>query len=298
MRPGSADGLVAREVGAWTAVVVFGALGLSWVTGAVESVRAGAVGLVLSALRAPEALVLLTPLLAALGAGLAAARMEGRGERVALEGAGYSPARSGLAAAAVGLGLGLLQWGVADHGLYRAQALAASLSGAPREGWVWLEGAAVHLADGARVEARAGELGEIRRLSPEALQDPALELARMAQRPRTASGEALALAPGTPARAERQARASRALGAAALALLGWLPWSRRPSRQVGVVLVLGLLWQLADFLLGALVARGQLPLAASWGSSAAVWLGLGLALSGQRLLRPGRAQLASSSTST
>ncbi len=286
---GAADGLVAREVAAWTAVVVLGAFGLSWVTGAVESARSGLGGLLISALRAPEALVALTPLLAALGAGLAAARLEARGERVALESAGWAPARGGLVAAGVGLALGLAQWALADHGLHRADALSGALAGRAEEGWVWLDGSAVRLPDGAEVQARGGELGAITRRAPASLADPALARARMAQRPRSASGEALAESTFTPARAERGARRARVLGAAALAMAGWLPWSRRPSRQLAAVLILGLGWQLADFLLGALVAQGRLPLAASWAGAALACLVLAW------LVRP--PQLGASSTS-
>lgn len=276
------DALVAREVGSWTAVVLCGALGLIWITGAVEGVRAGGLGLALAALRAPSALVALCPLLAALGAALAAARAEGRGERVALEGAGWAPLRTGLAAAAVGLLLGLGQWGVADHLLHRAEGLAARLEGAPRQGWVWLEGAAVRLPDGVRVEARGGEIGAITRLSAAEMQDPALELARAAARPRLASGEALAVSPWAPAAVERQARRARVLGSAGLALLGWLPWSRRPARQVGAVLVLALAFQLAELVTLALAAQGRLPAAAGWALPALCWAWIAAQLVGSR----------------
>lgn len=268
------DRMVAREVAAWTAVVVAGALGLAWVTGAVERLRAGSHAPLLAALRAPEAVVLLTPLLAALGAALAAARLEARGERTALEGAGYPPWRSGLAAAGVGLGLGLLQWGVADHLLYRAGALSEALEGRAAEGWVWLGGAAVRLPDGLRVEAHDGVLGRIDQLPPADLAAPELDLARMRQRPRMASGEALSGAGTAPAVAERAGRRARVLAAMVLALLGWLPWSRLPARQVGAVLVLGLSWQLVDLLVGAMVAQGLLPALARWLTAGALVLGL------------------------
>ncbi len=268
------DGLVFREVGSWTAVVLLGAAGLGWVTGAVERARLGSSGLLLSALEVPVALVALAPLLAGLGAALAAARLEGRGERVALEGAGWAPARLGLAAAAVGALLGLLQWGVADHGLHRARALADALGGKAPSGWVWTGAGAVRLSDGARVQAGGGEIRAIDQLSAAELADPALDLARMVQTPRAASGEALARSELVPARAERAARRARVLGAAGLALLCWLPWSRRPSRQLGAALLLGMSWQLLELVTGALVAQGRLPLGVGWAPALALWAAL------------------------
>lgn len=258
----TADRLVAREVLSWALVTLAGGAGLAWLMGAVESVRLGAPGMALAALRAPEAVVPLSPLLIGLGAALAASRLAARGEAVALEAAGWPPWRTALTAAGVGLALGALGWVASDGLVPRAAAAAAALEGRPPAGWVWVDGAAVRLADGLRVRAREGEITAVDHLDETALRSPeiAASLAKAAsvQRPRTARGAALAEVSLTPAVVERLSRKARVLSAAAMALLGWWPWSRRGGVQVGAALALGASAAVLDLLTQSFASQGLL----------------------------------------
>ena len=265
----TADRLVGREVLSWALVAIAGGAGLAWMMGAVESVRWGARGMALAALRTPEAIVPLTPLLVGLGAALAASRSHARGERVALEAAGWAPWRTGLSAAGVGLALGMGIWLASDQLVPRAAEAATALEGRAPEGWVWLDDAAVRVGDGLRVRASDGRILSVEHLDPSALNAPemadALTEAASVQRPRTARGSALARVSLTPAVVERLSRMARVLSVAGLALLGWWPWSRRGGIQVGVALSMGASAAVLDLLLQSFAAQGRLaPWIGAW----------------------------------
>lgn len=284
MKLSPADRLVASEVVAWSLAVILLAAGLGWLTGAVETARRGvSVAVFASLLRVPGLLPPLSPLLLGVGAGLAAARMETRRERVALEAAGLSLSRTGLAAAAVGLAIGALVFAASNHLVPAAEARARSLSPPASElAWVWDRGSAVRVADGLRVPASGGRLGPVGwDLHP----DPeALAAARMAQAPRTASGAVLAELSYAPAEVERSSRRARIFACAFLAYFGWASWSRSAARQLGMVFTLGLAWQLLDLALQALASQGHVaPWAGAWVATG----GLGLLFALGRLRERG-----------
>lgn len=281
----AADRLVGGEVLAWSAVTVVGCAGLAWLMGSVERVSAGGHALALAALRVPEALIPLVPLLAGLGAALAASRLEARGERVALEASGWGPWRTGLPALAVGLALGLTAQLAADQLVPRASAAAARLEGRPPAAWVWLDGAAVRLSDGLRVRASEGRISQVDHASEAERGAPEVAAAAAVQRPRSASGAALAGVDLAPAVVERHARSARALAAAGLALLGWWPWSRRAGAQIGAALSVGLGWQVLDFLLQSFAAQGRIPsvLGAYAAPLGLILVGLGLIARDRRI---------------
>lgn len=267
---------VARQVAGWTAAVFLGSAGLVWMAGAVESARHGLLAALLgAALTVPGVLVPLSPLLTALGAALAAARMEARGERAALEACGLSPWRSGRSAAAVGLAVGALVWALSAGGLAPLeQASTALRGGRPAAPWLWVDGEAVRTADGARV--RLAEDGLVLRPGDgDGPSEEALALAHMRASPRTANAAALAGLDWPPVVVERQSRWARVFSAAALAMAAWLPLGRSATAQIGAALGLGLAWQMADLLLQALASQGQLsPTVGAWGAAAGVgaWL--------------------------
>ncbi len=219
--------LVIRNAAGWTALVTAAVIGLVAVATAVDA------GADASAWRrTPGVVVQLTPLIAALGAGLAAARMAARGERLALQAAGLAPARTGLATLAVGAALGLAGWMTHDH-----------LAGEPSSrAWVWVDDALVRRPDGLVVRVD----GE--RLVPLPDRATPAEMARAAQllRPSAAAGEVLRSSTAQTAVAERRRRGLRAVACGGLAWLAWLPLAGTPGGQVAAALALGMGWQVAE----------------------------------------------------
>lgn len=269
----TSDRAVARAVLAWSGLVAVAAAGLAWLTTAVEGARRGlAHALWDGLLAAPTLVVGLAPLLVALGAALAAVRAASRGERVALELCGLGPWRTARAAAAAGLGVGLLTWFGAGHVVPTAEAARAPES----SGWIWHDGLAVRLPDGLAVHALDGRIDAPHRLPVANLDDPTLARAAMLRQPRTASAEALAGATLVPAIVERQSRVARILACAALAFLTWLPLAPRPATWLARAMALGLAWQGLDLVLQSAASRGQVPLAlGAWGALGGLGVVLG-----------------------
>ena len=268
------DGWVLRVVGAWTLAALMLVGGLAFVAAAVESGRLGpASALWVAVLSMPQVLVPLAPLVCAVGAGLAAARLDARGERVGLEAVGLGPLRTARSALLVGLVVGLGQWAAAGHLVYRAEAARRVLIGAAVPEWVWLEDGAARPSDGTRVWVDGGRILDVRPTMP--LDEDALATARMRQEPHIASAAALRQSSLPTARLERLVRTVRIVACGGLSVLGWLPLGPRPSTQVGRVLAIGLVWVALDMVLQAMAAQGQAP---TWlggaGATALLWVGL------------------------
>lgn len=260
--------LAARVLG-WVGLALALLVGLAGLAGVVEGIRWGpGTALTLAALEALPVVVPLVPVACAIGAGIAAARLQILGEAVALEAVGLAPATVALVAAAVGLGVGLATWGLHAGAVPPAAQHALQLridldNAAAPAGWLWTGQDAVRTSDGARVVAADGRI-----LSVEAgVGPPQPELVRQARalrQPVVAGLTELAL-DARPLRVERAVRVARGLACALLAALAWLgPAARRTSR-VGPALALGLGWQALAMACAALAAGGQIS----------VWLGAG-----------------------
>jgi hypothetical protein len=245
--------LVGGAVARWVALVIGGTSALAALAVVVE---AG------SSWRVPGLVVPLLPLLCALGAGLAAARLGAQGERLALESVGLSPVRTGLAALGVGLVVGGLGWLV--HATLVP--LADAKSGADAPTWVWVEDGAVRVEDGLSIQIRDDVITQVSR---DADLDPAgIRLAAARQRPASASAADLREAAGVPARAERAARAARVVACGVLAWLGWMPLARRPTVQAAAAFSIGLTLMGVHGVLGAAAAQGRLPVGlGAWGAA-------------------------------
>jgi lipopolysaccharide export LptBFGC system permease protein LptF len=212
--------------------------GVGWLTTSVESLHRGVwVAGLLGLARLPAFLVVMSPVVVALGAALAAGWMDANGERVALQSSGVSPARSGLVLVFLGAVVGTGQWAVADLGVHRAESAAMRLHGGGGSAWVWLDGVALRTSDGTEVQWRGGQIVEVRTgvHHPHAI----VAAARQRQRPSTASGTVLATTSSVAARVEWHRRRARVLTCAALGLLAWLPVGWRPSHQVVMGLLIG-----------------------------------------------------------
>ena len=277
----TALGLVFRVVGAWTLLVLLLVSGLAWITTAVDAAGSGPAraGLV-AALLTPGLVVRIMPLICALGAGLAAARMMARGERVALENAGLAPARTGGAALLVGLLCGGLGWGAHADLVHRAEARVSALQPVALPAWVWTDGGPVRRTDGLQIVLSGGQIIGVQQTdlseiwSEGQLQQPAL-----------ASYRALQTTDRLPVRLERQWRWARIAACAGLAWLCWLPWARSPQGQVLAALLLGLCWQLTGLGLQGMALQGWLsPLFVALGP--AVLMGLGVWFGTARTRRP------------
>ncbi len=253
--------LIAARVLGWSAVAAALVAGLAALAGAVEAARLGpAAAAALALTQVPAALILLMPILAALGAAVAAARMAALGEELALACGGISPWRTGAAAAGVGLLLGLAQWGCADLVVSHTEAHRRTLLSEADAAWVWLDGAAIHPERRLKIALEDDRITEIRPLAAGEISEEALSRAAMLQQPRTASGAALASATLTSARLEWVSRRVRVL---ACGLLAWLVWmtgiGQTGPRRIGGALVLAVGWQALDLLLYAAAAQGRLP---------------------------------------
>lgn len=261
----TADRLVASAVLGWTALAALVVSGLAWLATAVETVPLGTGrALLVSALQAPGLVLSLVPTVCGIGAALASARMLARGERVALEGLGLGPWRTGRAALAAGVAVGMAQWALLAWVVPPLEARAADLVPERAPAWVWVDGAAVRLADGLAVEVDGGRIGRIG-LPVQPPSERVLAEARMLQRPETASSAVLARSDLDPARLERQVRLARVVAGGLLALLGWLPLARRPGGQVGTAIALVTCWQAGALSTQAAAAQGRLgPGAGAW----------------------------------
>ena len=184
-RGGCGDAGPARYAGArvagQVAVVVALVSGLAGLAGGLEAAQQGfEVAVQVAMLRTPALLVALMPVLVATGAALAAARRLGRGEEVGLQACGAGPRQAAPGALIVGLGVGLLTFGIHGGVVPWTEARADRLVGAEGAPWVWVEDGAVRVADGLEVTVRGGEVLGV---GPTTL-DPAVMDARLeAQRP-------------------------------------------------------------------------------------------------------------------
>jgi hypothetical protein len=274
-----------RTLGGWCLVVLAAVSGMLVLATSVEGASRGSVALALGALSLPGLLVLLAPALVGAGVALGAARMDSRGERVALEACGQGPLRTAPAAALLGLCFGVLALLAADHLVPRAEALARSLRGAPPPSWVWVEEGAVRLRDDLLVRVEAGRIAGVDR--PAGVDPARLERHRALQDPRTAPGAWLADSSLAPARLERLARRARLLSALLLALLAWLPTGRGPASHLGRRLLLAVLFVAFDQSALAVGAQGRLaPALAAFAAPAALLLRIGWELRGALSPRP------------
>ncbi len=253
--------LVFRTALDWTLLVLVAAAGLVALASGVEAVARGTGDLVAAALRPiPEVLVFLSPLVALLGAALAAAWMQSRGERTALESLGLGADRTGIPVAVLGALVGLVQLVAAD----RVVPLLRDVEPA----WVWLpDGTAVEPSTGLAVTASAGSL------QPSAARPSAEAIARAAEilDPSRASGAALATATARLPRIEWHGRRARILACAALAFLGWLPLGATTERQVLAALSGGLAFLATDAVVRSLAGWGHVPvIAGSWSAPVAI----------------------------
>ncbi|MFT5679657.1 MAG: hypothetical protein ACI8RZ_000561 [Myxococcota bacterium] len=253
--------IIAARVLGWSTVAAALVAGLSALAGAVEAASLGpmaAAGLALT--QVPAALTLLMPILAALGAAVAAARMAALGEELALACGGISPWRTGAAAAGVGLLLGLAQWGCADLVVSHAEAHRRTLLSESDAPWVWLDGAAIHPESRLKIELEDDQISAIRPLVAGEVSEAELARAAMLQQPRTASGAALAGSTLTSAKLEHLSRRVRVV---ACGLLAWLVWvtgiGHAGTRRIGGALVIAVGWQALDLLLYTAAAQGRLP---------------------------------------
>lgn len=246
------------------------------------------VALQVGALRMPGLLLPLLPALCALAAGLAAARMAARGERRALELAGHAPARTALYGSCIGLAVGIAGAQVHDQVVPMAESLADRLGGWSDAPWVFMDGRAIRMRDGAVVVLDDDLITHaiVRPLSGREEATLAREAAM--QRPARVSATTLAEAAGGPAQVERASRASRVVAAPLLAFFGWLPLARRPPVQVALAVTGGFVWAAGDVLLRAASAQGRVePLVGAWGATVLVAvLAAGALTWVQRVRRP------------
>lgn len=256
--------LGARVLG-WSLLAMVLLLAFAVLAGLVEGARHGAeVALRLGLLEAPVVVLPLAPLAAAVGAGLAAARLQARGEAVALQAMGLSPVRTALIAAAVGLALGaagvVAQGSLGAESASRALALRQELGqGPPSTGWLWTGQAGVRIDSGLRVEVGQGRILDV---SPGAPPDAAAaRQARALSQPGLASSADLRAGSARPLVVEAWQRLLRPLAGALLAGLAWLGVGRRGAHAVGTGLALGLGWQALALALQAQAASGLLPAA-------------------------------------
>lgn len=263
---------VLREVMLWSllaAVLISGMVGLA---GAVEAAHLGAWSALLVAVSGvPSALVMLSPTLAAAGSAAALARMDARGERLTLAVAGFHPARAVGVALLAGALVGVGQRALSDHVVWRAQALTEATLPEPALDWVWLDGGAYRAADQVWVSATL----EVEHAH--AVPAAQRSVARMQQRPRSASRVALRDGEGHAIRLERHSRPARGVACAAAAGIAWLPAGLAGLRRLGMMLALVLVWQAADAVLYAAAAQGQLSAAlGGWTAAAGLAFVLGI----------------------
>jgi hypothetical protein len=251
----TAPRLVFRAVFGWTALVLLLALGLVTLTTAVETTASAPHALLAALLRGPGLLLPLLPAAVGLGAGLAAARMEARGERAALQASGLGPGRTGRAAAAAGLLWALLGAGLQGGLVWPAERAARAWVPAPTADWVLLDGLALRPADETAI--RVGE-GRLERVAAGEIDPARFVEARELERPAQSRLPLLWSHGGPAGLRELQGRGGRLVQAGLLAWLCWLPLGRSPGSQVGLALLLSLGLCGGDLLFGALAAQGRL----------------------------------------
>lgn len=256
--------LVFAKVLGWTALAAIGAAGVIWMAGTVESVGEGA-ALMQGLREIPQVLVPLSPVLAALGASLALARMMALREDLALATMGVSPLRAAAGALAVGLLLGALQWTAAAFVVHRSVDHTGS--------WVWLDDGTAHrVGDGLTARIEGGAITSVERRD---LDEAQLSHAAMLLSPETASRAALVTATARPARVERQARAARVLSCVVLALVGWLPLARSPGAHVMRTMGVAIALFAGSLLLRGFASFGHVGVhLATWGPPLALGLGI------------------------
>jgi Lipopolysaccharide export system permease LptF/LptG len=254
-----------QALGAWIGLVVVLVAGLVMLATSVETASHGIASFWLGTLAVPGLLVVLAPASVGMGVALGAARMDGRGERVALQACGLGPFQTALAAAILGTTLGIAALVAADHVVPWAEGRAATLRGRPGPDWVWLEEGALRSRDGLLVQVVDGR---IQALVTHAGPDARLVARQQAlQEPRTATGADLAGATSQPARVEWLARRTRVLSCLLLAVFAWLPQGAGTSVRLGRRLVQILLFVALDQSLLAIGAQGRLtPAAAALGA--------------------------------
>lgn len=272
------------RVAGQVAVVVALVSGLAGLAGGLEAAHQGfEVAVQVAMLRTPALLVALMPVLVATGAALAAARRLGRGEEVGLQACGAGPRQAAPGALIVGLGVGLLTFGIHGGVVPWTEARADRLVGAEGAPWVWVEDGAVRVADGLEVTVRGGEVLGV---GPTTL-DPAVMDARLeAQRPWRARLSLLWAEGSDTSRRELSTRLGRVGACGLLAVLGWLPLARRPRAQVGAGAFCGLVWLATDAAARSWSADGVGP--ASLAGLPALVLTVGILWFGwRRLSAPG-----------
>ena len=262
---------IATTVASWLLLVLSGAALFVWLATSVErfgEVESGAVWLGLVHL--PGILVRILPLCVLLGVALAVARMDHKGERMALWILGHGVLRTGAVVGSLGIALGLggllLQHGPIaqlEHG-------ALAKQGVPTQGWVWSDGRALRAQDGRVVEPH-GSTAQVGRLTSAA--DGEAPEAWISLHPSLSSNADLLASSERPQRLELHVRLSRVLSCGLLAFWAWVPRRRGRGTSLVAVVMLGLGWSLLELTAQGLAGAGSLSLAlGAWTPPAVVGL--------------------------
>ncbi len=256
--------ILARHLGlrlvGWLLLALAMLLGVAALVSGVETARYGAlVATRLALLEAPVLVLPLTPLLCAVAAGLAAARLLALGEADAIEAMGWSPRRLALVPLTVGLvagmGLGLAQDRVVPSAAEASLELRRELGALPPgPDWIWVGEEAVRVDDGLRVRAEAGELS-----APASGDRPGPADARRARAlawPSLARNSELLTSDALPLRIEALSRIARPVACGLLAVLAWVGPSRLRRERVAPAVALALVYESLTLGLQAQAAQG------------------------------------------
>ena len=258
--------LVSRRVLGWTGLVVLLVIGITIVGGLVEhGDKEAPLERVFRDL--PVLLVMLSPLVVGLGAGLARSRMMSAGDDLALALCGIGLPHTVPVVVVIGLFVGGASWGIQEG-------VVATMPPQVSASWVWVDGAAVRVADGVRVMSDKGTL-HMQEGPP--LEQTQITTALQRVHPETAPIASLN-DDGSPAvQVESHRRWARVLGCVFLALIGWWPVTSRPTAQLGWVVSVVIVTQVTDLILLATAGAGHMePWIGAWAGWAIPVLFLGM----------------------
>ena len=260
---------IATTVIGWLLLVIMGAALFVWLATTVErlgQVDSGAAWIGL--LQLPGILVRLLPICILLGVALAVARMDFKGERIALWMLGHGAVRTGAVAGLLGLLLGLGGLALQSGPIAQLERQSLAQGGYSAEGWVWVDGRALRAQDGRVVEphgssARTGSLTRT--------EQGVVPQAWVSLHPSSSSNAELIASSNRPQRLELHARLSRVLACSLLAFWAWTPLRGGRRRRGGTVVALGLGWSLSELIAQGLVLSGSLPVVlGAWTPSGAL----------------------------
>jgi lipopolysaccharide export LptBFGC system permease protein LptF len=260
---------IATTVIGWLLLVIMGAAIFVWLATTIErlgQVDSGAAWIGL--LQLPGILVRLLPLCILLGVALAVARMDFKGERIALWMLGHGAVRTGAVVGLLGLLLGLGGLGLQSGPIAQLERHSLAEGGVSVEGWVWAEGRALRAQDGRVVEPHgsSARIGSLTRLEQGGLPQAWISL-----HPSSSSNAELMASSHRPQRLELHARVSRVVACGLLAFWAWTPLRGGRRRGGGTVVALGLGWSLLELIAQGLVLAGSLPVAlGAWTPSGAL----------------------------